>query len=494
MESFPALSRSLKNRNTKELHRDFRRSVDAGDQSTAVSQYMEQSVYGFEKRFVIEPWPDQVIRFEPAQRSALSKAHASIAEYFQKALSYHNEVLVGQKATDVDFDCVLDERYNQLIEEGREVFGKAASFLARRHRSGDRIKAFMKFKSQIMIPLENYIFERTKTSYLQIVMEPVMDHFGRYYFKALLGSDIVHTDNPDHPFQFKLPCSVTDNLSIQHWCSLYNCGQFIRGIQDILDYLQLHAKLENPVEDAVVQQRVGDLYELLPLFIKGWDCSAHEIPLCEGISAYIDLAMGNVCAYLAPSGNRVNHSVRHQSTQFIWDPFSGRLYWAIDPTFRSAELDILNANILGASHSHMLELYARGKFKVTTTQPKNEDEGQAETGSVSEAFVRAAHTSFARAEPVDLGKEGSDGDNEHGRAVIPSIRIQRFLEFMQREHHCSIESGKGSEIKIWRPRTRIYTLGRHKRNPTVPAWLIRQILKRLEIPEQEWIESLTTLR
>ena len=76
-------------------------------------------------------------------------------------------------------------------------------------------------------------------------------------------------------------------------------------------------------------------------------------------------------------------------------------------------------------------------------------------------------------------------------SLIPALSMFRFFEFMAKEFDCHYENGKGSEMKIWRDGSRIYTLGRHGRDPKISSVLIRRVLKRLNIASDEWLLKLS---
>ncbi len=51
------------------------------------------------------------------------------------------------------------------------------------------------------------------------------------------------------------------------------------------------------------------------------------------------------------------------------------------------------------------------------------------------------------------------GEQSH---IVPSMAMSSFFTFMQKTFDCNVVNGKGSEMKIWRNGSKIYTLGRHK--------------------------------
>ncbi|WP_332879771.1 hypothetical protein [Massilia sp. S19_KUP03_FR1] len=70
------------------------------------------------------------------------------------------------------------------------------------------------------------------------------------------------------------------------------------------------------------------------------------------------------------------------------------------------------------------------------------------------------------------------------------VRRRYFFKLLER---CgvSIEQGKGSEIKLLRAGGHMFRIGNHYgNNPTIPSFLVINILKRLGITRDEWLDSL----
>lgn len=84
--------------------------------------------------------------------------------------------------------------------------------------------------------------------------------------------------------------------------------------------------------------------------------------------------------------------------------------------------------------------------------------------------------------------EDSEKSQSPDRLVpVKQIRRSKFfriLEFLE----CTIRQGKGDEIKLFRSdgRGRIFVIGDHHGNACLPNWLVRNILKRLEVTPAEW--------
>lgn len=69
---------------------------------------------------------------------------------------------------------------------------------------------------------------------------------------------------------------------------------------------------------------------------------------------------------------------------------------------------------------------------------------------------------------------------------IPAVRMQTLLRLLERRFSCEVAAGKGSEVTVYRPGGRKFTLGHHTRNTHVPAHVVRALLKAVGISVTEW--------
>lgn len=69
---------------------------------------------------------------------------------------------------------------------------------------------------------------------------------------------------------------------------------------------------------------------------------------------------------------------------------------------------------------------------------------------------------------------------------IPAVRMQSLLRLLERRFSCEIAAGKGSEVTVYRPGGRKFTLGHHTRNTHVPAHVVRALIKAVGISVTEW--------
>lgn len=96
---------------------------------------------------------------------------------------------------------------------------------------------------------------------------------------------------------------------------------------------------------------------------------------------------------------------------------------------------------------------------------------------------------------LDHGITDSDENKSEAReGLLPQMRRSRFLKLLRL---CGVEiaQGKGSETKLLKANAHPFRLGNHYGpNPTIPSFLIANILKRLEVTRQEWSAAIASNR
>jgi hypothetical protein len=117
-------------------------------------------------------------------------------------------------------------------------------------------------------------------------------------------------------------------------------------------------------------------------------------------------------------------------------------------------------------------------------------EGEDAVFEESLAFVALAKAAPGNGIGEKRGPQSLSTVLEEHRSALPQLRQRYFFKLLT---CCGvrIEQGKGSEIKLLREGGRPFRLGNHYgSNPTIPAFLASNILKRLEITRDEWLDAL----
>lgn len=130
------------------------------------------------------------------------------------------------------------------------------------------------------------------------------------------------------------------------------------------------------------------------------------------------------------------------------------------------------------------------RYFLHTDKPVAAPDAQEDVFEETLAFV-----SLAKAAPGNNLVEDEEpspvaADSQEHRLALPQLRRRYFFKLLE---HCGVrvEQGKGSELKLLRDGGRPFRLGNHYgSNPTVPAFLAANILKRLEITRDEWLDAL----
>jgi hypothetical protein len=219
---------------------------------------------------------------------------------------------------------------------------------------------------------------------------------------------------------------------------------------------------------------VDDLMEMRSVFFKNWDAEKHRIHINKEFDGIIDIR----CAI--PSLSIVKRewgkTDRLALDTISWCIYTGEAFYN-SSFFISVEL---NADyLLELLHDYLVTIYSKtnviNKEKVTLSDDSNQ--------------VLYSHLKYnSDSDPDDIVDEPlSTNAGIKIRPNIPKVRQNRLFLWLTDHLGCQIFCGKGSEVKIFRPGGRIYILGKHKPNPEVSPWKIKEILKRACIEEDLWI-------
>lgn len=147
--------------------------------------------------------------------------------------------------------------------------------------------------------------------------------------------------------------------------------------------------------------------------------------------------------------------------------------------------------LLTQVHSRITTDYLKiERYFLHADEPTGACEGEDAVVEESLAFVALAKAAPGNCIDEEQGGQSSSTVLEEQRSALPQLRQRYFFKLLTR---CGvrIEQGKGSEIKLLREGGRPFRLGNHYgSNPTIPSFLARNILKRLEITRDEWLNAL----
>jgi hypothetical protein len=185
--------------------------------------------------------------------------------------------------------------------------------------------------------------------------------------------------------------------------------------------------------------------------------------------------------------------------------YDGEIHWWCNPgrtlsaVFGQEDGYLLGYWLLKQVHERVVNDY----LKIQNYYLHSNDSEVNDSGDIlaSEDIETLKYVTWAKAADAGSDKNCDHRDHDHGYTgkhntsligTLPHLRRRHFFKLLER-CGASIEQGKGSEIKLLRKTKRPFRLGNHYgSNPTIPAFLAADILKRLEITKDEWIGALNS--
>lgn len=177
--------------------------------------------------------------------------------------------------------------------------------------------------------------------------------------------------------------------------------------------------------------------------------------------------------------------------------YDGRISWwmhpwrTLDNVFDYEAAVTLSWWFLKQVHGQLVQDYLsiqRYYLDQAISQP-----AEAEANGVSDdvlLYVTLAKASEGQQSSAEVDATEPKDAADPNKNRLAQLRRRYFFKLLER---CGVEiaQGKGSEIKLLRKAKRPFRLGNHYGvNPTIPAFLAANILKRLEITSEDWINAI----
>ncbi|MCW8332031.1 hypothetical protein MD588_24880 [Photobacterium sp. SDRW27] len=218
---------------------------------------------------------------------------------------------------------------------------------------------------------------------------------------------------------------------------------------------------------------IDDIYEIRQYLFKGWDATKHRL-VHNKMIIQIELQSPTPELMIIPEHDVPQSRYKCIDSILLNDQtytstLANSPYW-----FNGVFDDVL----LKKAHIYLVNLFLRtriGQHKEyqDISEPYNYTPYEIETSDDESELEKLE---FCLREP------------QTSYRLFSSIKLSRFRKLMEKQFSCSFSSGKGSEIKIQRPGTRIMTLGCHKQDVDLSPYKIKQILKRIDVNVEEFIE------
>ncbi len=251
-------------------------------------------------------------------------------------------------------------------------------------------------------------------------------------------------------------------------------------------------KLSQPQEQVLehLRSRAEDIMEMRPLLVRNFKAKKTLTRLADGVWVAFDWATGHrlVQVYNGPSEEQLLWQWSSSTYQGILSlrP-DGLLAYEATPwltgVFYDAHLptSVLGANlvVVDAIHELLFSFWEQIDIDAVLRRlQKAVAEGPLEEEEATE-FVSATIQKV----------EGGEAARPLSGRVIRSLRFNTLVRVLK-SLGCEISPGKGSEVKVFREGGKIYSLPHHKRNDHYPPFIIKKLLRRLDISLAQWAGAL----
>lgn len=460
-----------------ETHRSFIKTRRTTDPTNSLIEYLAD---GIDEEYQVKPCNMKVF-FPVTFRTAVGSDHGRVVELFTKAIELHNEYIAGSY---FPRDWVEYAYYEELAEHREKIIsffahvGKKLGYKKRRMRV-ELAQNFL--QKNVLSPLDKLAWQ--PDTRLNLLFEHAIDVLAQHFLSPFIESAIT----PDYSrgglgvimSLEKTDCSNQNIGYLENQAILYNVPDYVVATQRI-EMIDKLLEREYCVEDRLsIDDMLFDVFELIPLYSNQWSPEQNVIPVGNDYYFYPILNFGFPTFILSPKDKTLSESWL-TTYQFQW-LITGTFSLSANYCLASKELGNIGTYLLSKLHEKLLALYTvRQPPKVTHVDYKT---------SVYEydKFTYDYHTRLsARDDRINHVSE-----EIHIKGNIPSLTLSSFLKILQEKFDCNVGSGKGSELKVWRDNTHIYTIGRHKRDPKLLSKQVRRILTRLKISTSDWLLELS---
>lgn len=347
--------------------------------------------------------------------------------------------------------------HGQHYYEMQAIKDHFQTFLTRFEKFADKKKRSSRSPYDAILHFYQHLFEPlTKAfSFTICIIHDVLRELYSYYIIHQLGA----------PLPANLPPAIKNDLRLED----------ITG--STIPLLIRFAKEASPENVLTFDRRkalIDDIFEMRQYFFKGWDAAKHRFTH-NNLIIQIELQSATPELMIIPD---------YDSPQSRYECIDSILL--NDQTYKSSLANspywfsgVFDDVLLKKTHDYLVELFARtriGQRKARTP--------------ISESYNYTPYEIDSTDDAVELEKlDLCLSDPQETTRLFSFIKLSKFTNVMANHFECTFSSGKGSEIKIQRPGTRIMTLGRHKQDIELSPYKIKQILKRVEVSVGDFIEA-----
>ncbi|MBE8232245.1 MAG: hypothetical protein HAW67_00820 [Endozoicomonadaceae bacterium] len=421
--------------------------------------------------YLIESIKDQPylpINFRIAAKNSYNK----MFDCFKDGIAIHNQYLVGTTFPLDSYEWHNIVEFMDFKVKASRIFAEFGREIAHRKRRLKAFNALFYFYQNVLVPIDNFVFAKDNTR-LSVLFEMAIDQLAQSYISAFLHTDsnnAIKNDSYSTIEQFNV---------IQGQIECYNVLPYIESEYVCNLALNSTSTLTECSPDQV-SGYLFDIYELLPLYAKSWNPEKHAFR-ANGMVMYIYLDNGLPFFSFGDESSSVT-VLFSASTKFYWTINGDFVYFA-NQQLNDCVTNLIGRRLLALLHDKLVSLFAMRDANKSKHVPVEHSEP-----SELISFTNNYHYILSAQEVVKTDSPSEDLNLTS--CIIPSMRMSQSFSFMIDTFLCHVEQGKGSEMKIWRKGSHIYTIGRHKKDQKIPSTLIIRILKRLNIAPSIWLAEL----
>jgi hypothetical protein len=472
-DTTPTFSKSLKKTLTTKNQEDRARSIAASQAPEHVKDYYapvdtpSYTVANFEHDIV----------FPTEFKSALPSDYRRVIDLYREGRNIHNEHIAGSRFPDDGFDWFNEPEICDFKRRLHEAFADIGKQLAYKKRRLSAYDAQLFLYKNVLSPLDELTWQ--DGCRLDFLFDKSIDLLAQSYLSKFVEHAFEYPDlqNPfgATTFSFQSICQSPKQANfLKLQLELYNLRDYVVA-EKVFDSLHSSIKDNKIVDVLSYEDMLFDVYELLPLYVKSWSPDKQKVELDNEASLVFHLSDGIPTFVLAPTGQTADKTVS-QAFRFTWT-ITGEFICFAKLDCETNTLQEIGNWALSLLHEKLVRLFTLRKPEKKPIPPKHDFYDLAD-------FTRSYH------DALDQNQVDDDTAAVKSHNLVPAMRMTPFFTLMEEKFGCSIASGKGSELKIWREDSRIYTIGRHKKEPKMHSFLIRKILKRLGISENDWLAAL----
>lgn len=463
-------SKSLKSSITKGRDKQLLDSLDASEHiPNVLNSFLRPDD---SKRGVIGHIEDP-IRFTSSLKFSLGDFYSSVVKIYERSRILHNLYLANTVFPD---DILEWANYSEVSDMQSEIdilfsdIGKQLAYKKRRE-SASNAQRFL-FKS-VLHELDEITF--SDNHHLSFFFDHSIDLLAQSFLSNFI-MDAFDTKEAWHKERHWLDIQAiatfdNEKSFLTEQIQIYNVVEYLWADQLIDEIargiLEQEYDIRMEFEDIVF-----DIFEMIPLYIKSFKPKENPIRLSDTCVAYPSIEFG------APAFSLVHDKMPIERITLtpckLCCSVSGELRFHAKLDMSSIKLKPIGEFLLSQLYDLLLANYSKRTDNSTITEKENE------------LFIYQYHAALIDVASNDTAPIIAS----EIRPPVPSMSMSSFFKHMKSHFACSVEQGKGSEMKIWRQDSHIYTIGKHKKDQKLHSFLIRKVLKRLEVSTSDWLESL----